>query len=116
MIYSGKEHSKEQLLLSYSAKAVANYFGNPNKPVVISNACISGVMALIVAKRLIASKQYDHAIVMGADVLSKFVLAGFQSLNAMGQVACKPFDKNRTGISLGEAAATIIVSRDKEAG
>jgi 3-oxoacyl-[acyl-carrier-protein] synthase-1 len=53
---------------------------------------------------------------MGADVLSNFVLAGFKSLNAMSPQRCKPFDKNRTGISLGEAAATIVVSRDKQAG
>ncbi len=111
-----KEHTKEQLLLSYSVKAVSGYFSNPNKPVVVSNACISGIMALLVAKRLIESKQYDHAIVMGADVLSKFVLAGFQSLSAMSQLPCKPFDKDRTGISLGEAAATIVVSKEKNVG
>ncbi len=111
-----KEHTKEQLLLSYSAKAVSGYFSNPNKPVVVSNACISGIMALLVAKRLIVSKQYDHAIVMGADVLSKFVVSGFQSLSAMSQLPCKPFDENRTGISLGEAAATMIVSKEKNTG
>lgn len=111
-----QKHKKEQLLLNYSAAVVTSYFRNPNKPIVVSNACISGIMAMLVAKRLIESGKYDHAIVIGADIISKFVLAGFQSLSAMSTTACKPFDKERTGISLGEAAATVIISTDKDAG
>jgi 3-oxoacyl-[acyl-carrier-protein] synthase-1 len=77
---------------------------------VISNACISGVLALIVAKRYIEAGQYDHAVVLGADVLSPFVVSGFKSLNALSAEPCRPFDAQRAGINLGEAAAVIILS------
>ncbi|HPH45745.1 MAG TPA: beta-ketoacyl synthase N-terminal-like domain-containing protein [Chryseolinea sp.] len=81
---------------------------------VISNACISGVMAMLVAKRMLHGNQYDHAIVVGADVLSKFVISGFQSLQALSNEMCKPFDENRMGINLGEcAAATVLTSKPK---
>ena len=83
---------------------------------VISNACISGVMALLVGKRMIEGGQYDHAIIVGADVLSKFVISGFQSLQALSSEMCRPFDANRKGINLGECAAGVVLSADKNAG
>ncbi len=102
------------LPLTQSAKAIAKHFKNPNTPIVVSNACISGVMALQTAAYFLESDQYDHAIVVGADVLSQFVISGFQSLYALSTEICKPFDKNRKGINLGEAAATIILSTSPE--
>lgn len=101
---------QEQISLPASAKLVAEYFGFINQPVVVSNACISGIMAIITGMRLIQSGQYDHAVIVGADVISKFVLSGFQSFQAISPMPCKPFDINRDGISLGEGAATIILS------
>ncbi|MEO6718791.1 MAG: beta-ketoacyl synthase N-terminal-like domain-containing protein [Ferruginibacter sp.] len=101
---------KERIALHTSASIVARHFKCVNQPLVISNACISGSLALLAGKRLIQSGQYDHAIVAGADVISKFVLSGFQSFQAISNSACKPFDANRTGINLGEGAATIILS------
>lgn len=76
---------------------------------VISNACISGVMALIVAKRLISIGQFDHAVVVGADVLSRFVVSGFESLHALSPEKCRPFDAQRKGINLGECAAGVVL-------
>ncbi len=104
---------KKRIALHTSAKLVAVHFNCSNKPVVISNACISGSLALIMAKRLIQSGQYDHAIVAGADTISKFVLSGFQSFQAVSNAVCKPFDAHRTGINLGEGASTIILSANK---
>ncbi|CAN5570976.1 beta-ketoacyl synthase N-terminal-like domain-containing protein [soil metagenome] len=101
---------KTRIALHTSAKLIGEYFNCINTPVVVSNACISGSLALIMAKRLIQSGQYDHAIVAGADTISKFVLSGFQSFQAVSNAVCKPFDVNRTGINLGEGAATIILS------
>lgn len=101
---------KERIALYTSAKLVCNYFGIVNKPIVISNACISGIMAILTGLRLIQTGQYDNAIVVGADVISKFVLSGFQSFKAVSDQPCKPFDANRTGITLGEGAATIILT------
>lgn len=109
LLEQGKEVNK-RIHLHETAKIVASHFKNPNTPVVISNACISGVMAILVGKYLLESDQYDHAVVVGADTLSYFVISGFQSLMALSPEVCKPFDKNRKGINLGEAASTVILS------
>jgi 3-oxoacyl-[acyl-carrier-protein] synthase-1 len=102
---------KKRIALPASAHIVAEYFGFVNQPVVISNACISGIMAIITGKRLIQSGQYDHVVVAGADVISKFVLSGFQAFQAVSPQPCRPFDANRNGITLGEGAATVILSK-----
>lgn len=84
------------------------------KYIVVSNACVSGVMAMGVAKRFLQSGQYDHALVIGADELSRFVVSGFQSLQALSDERCRPFDVNRKGINLGEAAGAILVTTKPE--
>lgn len=108
------EPLKRKVSLSQTATRIASHFGNTHPPLVVSNACISGVLSVIVAKRLIETGQYKHAVITGADVLSKFIISGFQSLHAMSSDVCKPFDKNRNGINLGECAATIVLTAQKE--
>jgi 3-oxoacyl-[acyl-carrier-protein] synthase-1 len=105
----------ERISLYSSAKKIAAFFKHPNTPVVISNACISGLVALLTAKRLIDSGQYKNAIVAGADLITRFVLSGFQSFQAISKHPCRPFDKDRDGINLGEAAGSIILSGCKGA-
>ena len=85
-----------------------------SRDIVVSNACTSGVVALILAKRQIESGNYDHAVVLGADVISQFIVSGFQCLNALSDSPCKPFDADRTGINLGEAATAVLVSAHPE--
>jgi 3-oxoacyl-[acyl-carrier-protein] synthase-1 len=104
----------KRIALHTSAKLVADHFHFANEPVVVSNACISGLLALLTAKRLIESGQYENAVVAGADVISKFVLTGFQSFQAVSDKPCKPFDKNRSGINLGEAAGTVILTSNEK--
>jgi 3-oxoacyl-[acyl-carrier-protein] synthase-1 len=101
---------KNRIALHTSAKLIAQYFGFINEPLVVSNACISGIMAILTAMRLIRSGRYENAVIAGADVISKFVLSGFQSFQAISPEPCKPFDANRRGITLGEGTATIILS------
>jgi len=96
--------------LHSSAKKISDYFGFSTKPIIVSNACISGLVALITARRLIASGKMDTIIVSGADVITKFILSGFQAFQAVSDDPCKPFDANRKGINLGEAAATVVLS------
>jgi 3-oxoacyl-[acyl-carrier-protein] synthase-1 len=100
-----------QLFLWHSAKIISQFFGNKNTPIVVSNACISGACAQIAAMRELESGNYDYAVVVGADFLSKFIISGFQSFKALSPELCKPFDKDRCGLNLGEAAATIIFAR-----
>jgi len=100
----------ERIALPTSAKLVTRYLGFINQPLVVSNACISGIMAILTGMRLIRSGQYENAVIAGADVISKFVLSGFQSFLAISPEPCKPFDADRSGITLGEAAATVVLS------
>lgn len=95
--------------LATSAGKIAKFFGNNNTPITVSNACISGVCAQIAAIRELLSGKYRYAVVTGCDVLSKFIISGFQSFKALSPDPCKPYDKNRTGLNLGEAAGTIIL-------
>ncbi len=104
--------SKSRLALWAMAEAVSDHFGFPEKPMVVSNACISGVSALLLAKDWIAAGHCDHAVVCGGDLVSEFVLSGFHAFKAISEQPCRPFDAERDGISLGEAAATIVLSRD----
>ena len=107
------EALNKRISLNTSAQLVADHFQFVNKPVVISNACISGILAILTGMRLIQSGQYQHAVVAGADVISKFVLSGFQSFQAISQWPCKPFDAARDGINLGEGAGTVILTSNK---
>ncbi len=91
-------------------RIVGSFFGFAQQPLIISNACISGVMAVMTAARLIRSGAYDHAVVTGGDIASEFVISGFQSFQAISPEPCKPFDLNRTGLSLGEGCGTMILS------
>lgn len=100
----------KRIALHTSAKLVQEYFGFKHKPVIISNACISGVSALLTGTRLIRTGQYENAVVVGADVISKFIVTGFQSFKALSAGPCRPFDRDRDGLNLGEGAATFILS------
>ena len=104
---------KQRIALHTSAKLIAKHFHFTNGPLIVSNACISGLLGIITAMRLIRANQYENIIVAGADVITKFVLSGFQSFGALSNDVCKPFDKNRTGINLGEGAATIVLSSNR---
>ncbi|MDR2466084.1 MAG: hypothetical protein LBD35_01715 [Prevotellaceae bacterium] len=81
---------------------------------IVSNACISGLAALIAAKRRLATGNCDYALVVGADTVSDFVLSGFNALLALSKHICKPFDNDRDGINLGEGAAAILLRRTRE--
>jgi len=110
---AGREgFSADRLRLAYTAGLLAKELGFSSAPTVISNACISGVVALIQARRMILSGHYDHVVVVGADVVSSFIVSGFESFKSLSTKACRPFDEARDGLSLGEAAAAIVLSRE----
>ncbi len=98
-----------------TAAKLQNFLKLVNTPLIISNACISGLMAVIVGARLIRAGKYKKVIVTGADLVSEFVLSGFNSFLSLSNGPCKPFDKNRQGLSLGEGAGTVILSSDHKA-
>jgi 3-oxoacyl-[acyl-carrier-protein] synthase I len=100
----------KRLYLWEFGRIIQQFFGFINTPFIISNACISGVVALMTASRFIGSGAFDHAVVTGGDIASEFVISGFQSFQALSQEPCKPFDLNRKGLSLGEGCGTIVLS------
>ena len=107
-------YEPERPYLWRSAQLIAEFFDNPNTPIVASNACISGCAAQVAAFNLLQSGEYKYAVVIGAETLSKFVISGFQSFKALSQERCKPFDANRCGLNLGEAAAAIVYTKDDD--
>lgn len=102
----------QRVLLWKLGEVIQDFFSNPNKVIVISNACISGVLAINTAAMYIESGQFDNVVVTGGDIVSRFVVSGFMSFMSLSPTACKPFDKDRDGLSLGEAAGTIILSKN----
>lgn len=104
----------ERYYLSESAKRISSFLGLEQSPVVVSNACISGVCAQIAAYRAIESGRCSYAIVVGADLLSRFIISGFQSFKALSSTQCRPFDKDRIGLNLGEAIGTIVLGKDAD--
>lgn len=105
--------SENRLLLTEMAKIIADFFGMKNTPLIVSNACISGVLAIITAQRLIASGQYTNVIVSGGDLVSEFTLSGFNSFKALSDEPCRPYDAARKGISLGEGCGTLLLTSDE---
>lgn len=106
------EESFNNAHLDVLAKNVADFFGFQTQPIVVSNACVSGILAISVAKRMIQSQLYDNVFVIAGDEVSEFVLSGFNAFQAMSELPCKPYSKNRTGVSLGEATAAVLVSAE----
>lgn len=112
ILSSTKGNIEENISLADSAQRIATQLGIDAKPIVVCNACISGLSALILGNRLIDSDLYDAAIVCGCDTPRQFILSGFQSLKALSPEPCRPFDMERMGLNLGEAAATLILSKN----
>jgi len=104
------KYKQQQLYLMRSAEIISNFFGGLNELYVVSNACVSGASALIAAKRELMSKSVKYVIVTGVDMLSKFVVSGFQSFKALSTEPCKPFDVDRAGLNIGEAVSTMILT------
>ena len=102
---------RSQVLPGEAARRIATHLGFTTEPIVVCNACISGVAAIILAQRLLDGGHYDYAVVCGADVQNRFTVSGFQSLKAVSEDDCRPFDMERMGLNLGEAAATMVLSR-----
>ncbi len=106
--------SLEKASIPNFAKKIANYFGFKTEPIIVSNACVSGVLAVNIAKRFIEMDEFDDAYVLALDELTNFVLTGFNSFQAMDFELCKPFDKDRVGVNLGEAAVCVYLSKNQE--
>lgn len=93
----------------FVTEQVAELFGIKGYATTISTACSSGANAIMLGARLIKNGIVDRVIAGGTDALSLFTYNGFKSLMVVDPEICRPFDKNRAGMNLGEGAGIIIL-------
>ncbi|MHB8167498.1 MAG: beta-ketoacyl-[acyl-carrier-protein] synthase family protein [Sulfuricella sp.] len=91
-----------------------HYFGLTGPAAVVSSACSSSAKVFSSARRMVAAGLIDAAVVGGVDSLCLTTLYGFNSLGLISEQACRPFDAQRNGISIGEAAAFALLERTPE--
>jgi len=104
---SARRHLQPDLL----AADLAKKFGMSGPVQCVSAACVSGLVALQQGAKLIQRGEADAALVVGVDHLSAFVVAGFSALKALDPAGCRPFDRDRCGLSPGEAGAAVVLVR-----
>jgi len=95
--------------------ALADEFALGGVRATISNACSSGAQTLATASELLALGAADAVVAGGVDALCRLTLNGFASLLAMDAQGCRPFDRRRAGMSLGEGAAFCVLERAADA-
>lgn len=81
--------------------------------IVIANACCAGAQAIAYGFDLVRSGRYDFVVAGGIEGESKIMQNGFLRLNAIDEECCRPFDKNRKGIRIGEGAAFFVLQRNE---
>lgn len=113
LLEGNTDNLPEDAFLYATAKKVGAYFNAATRPMVISNACISGVSAMVVGRRLILAGQCDHVIVVGCDMLCEFITTGFASFKSISSSNCRPYDAARNGLNLGEACACVLLTSDR---
>lgn len=113
ILEQGNPFPKERAYLAELGRTIKNYFGFTIEPIVVSNACVSGILAVAVAKRFIAQGRFDDVFIVSGDLVTEFILSGFNSFQALSKGPCRPYCKTRSGINIGEVTASVLVTRDK---
>ena len=103
--------ARRHLQADLFAADLATEFGARGSVQNVSNACVSGLIALMQGAKLIQRGAADAVLVVGVDHLSAFVVGGFTALKAIDPTGCRPFDQNRRGLTPGEAGAAIVLVR-----
>ncbi len=108
-LYRGEEVDTDDILPSRLPFIVGRKLHSVEPGVNISSACASSTIALARAASLIRSGSARSVMVLCLDLLSEFVFSGFSALRILSPRPCKPFDRNRDGLSLGEGAALLVL-------
>ncbi|MCG3166929.1 MAG: 3-oxoacyl-[acyl-carrier-protein] synthase 2 [Bacteroidia bacterium] len=98
-----------------SAEKIADSLGIKDFITSINTACSSSANALMLGARLIRHGIVDRVVAGGVDPLTKFTINGFNTLMILDKEYCKPFDKNRTGLTLGEGAGFVVLEKLEDA-
>ncbi len=106
-------NSVDRFLKGNLAEAISQHFNFNGPRCTVVNACSSGTDAIGVGISWLKSDVCDIVICGGADELNLVPLAGFHALGVMSNELCKPFDKNRKGLNLGEGAGIIVIEKEE---
>ena len=98
-----------------STRQMANHFGVFDEYTTISTACSSAANAIIAGAEMIRSGEADIVVAGGAEALTRFHLNGFNSLMIIDRERCRPFDRDRAGLNLGEGAAYVVLESEASA-
>ena len=112
VLEEGSTFPEERAYLASLGDKIKTFFGFKNEAIVLSNACVSGILAIATAKRFIKQDKFDHVFVLGGDLVTEFILSGFNAFQALSDEPCRPYCKTRTGINIGEVAASVLVTND----
>ncbi len=96
-----------------STHKIADELGLNGLVTTISTACSSAANSIMMGARLIKAGKLDRVIVGGTDALAKFTINGFKTLMILSDTYNTPFDNNRKGLNLGEAAAFLVLESDE---
>lgn len=101
----------DKVLFSSMTRCISEFSGVRESDIrIISNACITGVSAIVAARRMLLVGDYDMVIVVGADTQNRFITSGFASFKSLSQELCRPYDESRCGLNLGEAAGAMALT------
>uniref|UniRef100_A0A8H9YX38 Beta-ketoacyl-[acyl-carrier-protein] synthase family protein n=1 Tax=Pseudomonas tritici TaxID=2745518 RepID=A0A8H9YX38_9PSED len=96
------------------SRFLANWLKLEGPAFTLSTACSSSARAMISGRRLIDAGLVDVALVGGADTLSRMPINGFDSLESLSTTLCEPFGRHRHGITIGEGAALMVLTREPQ--
>lgn len=113
--HQGEAADARDLLLSSFPDAVSRKLGLADTGVNVSAACASSAIAVARGAARIASGQAEAVLICCADLVTEFVFSGFSCLRAMSSAPCQPFDRNRSGLSLGEGGAFLLLMSEDRA-
>lgn len=100
--------------MEHLLRRISGRFGLASTGININAACASSTIAVARAAALIAAGRSDAVLVVCMDLVSEFVFSGFSALQALSSSVCRPFDRNRDGLTLGEGgAALLLMSRER---
>ena len=107
--FRGRPAGFQDVLLSAVADIVSAKFGLTGNGICVSASCASSTIAVAHGAALIESGRTEAVLVCCGDLITEYAFAGFSSLKALSPFACRPFDRDRKGLSLGEGAAALLL-------
>ena len=112
---AGGKKATSLYLAAHYRKHVCEELGVKEKGMEINAACASSTVGLAMGAQMIASGSCSSVLICCADILSRFSFTGFSSLRGLSSTKCRPFDRDRDGLVLGDGAAAILLTDEETA-